>query len=94
MKIAILFGSWTVGSLLLGLVLGQIFGKFAARRRAEEELFARAEEIGVLADSSGRKALPSPVVDPVGVPGSTSEPELRGAAWLSHWTMQQLGRLQ
>jgi hypothetical protein len=42
--IAIAIGSWSLASALLGLLLGRLFGRFAKRRRAEEELFTRIEQ--------------------------------------------------
>lgn len=93
MKIAILLGSWTIGSLLLGLVVGRLFSVFAARRHAEEELFARAEEMRNLAAPRGGAASYSKAL-PLGVPSTTSTPQLRGAGWFFHRPTQQRRRVQ
>lgn len=95
MKIAILIGSWTIGSLLLGLVVGRLFRVFAARRHAEEELFARAEEMRNLAAPRGGAASYSKAVPPaLGVPSTTSAPQLRGAGWFFRRPTQPRRRVQ
>jgi hypothetical protein len=40
MSILVAIASWTVGSIVFGLVLGRIFGVAAKRRRAEEQFIA------------------------------------------------------
>ena len=49
MSIATVVGAWAAGSLLLGLLLGSVFRTFAARRHAEEKLFAWLEDLRTLA---------------------------------------------
>ncbi|HEV2380735.1 MAG TPA: hypothetical protein VG206_13195 [Terriglobia bacterium] len=95
MKIAILLGTWTIGSLLLGLVVGRLFNVFAARRHAEEELFARAEEMhNLAAPRGGAASYPKPVCPALGVPNTTSVPVLRGTGWFFHRPTQQRRRVQ
>jgi hypothetical protein len=95
MKIAILIGSWTIGSLLLGLVVGRLFRVFAARRHAEEELFAQAEEMRKLAAPRGAAASNSKAVPPaLGVPGTTSAPVWRGTCSFFRRATQQRRRVQ
>jgi hypothetical protein len=95
MKISILLGSWTIGSLLLGLVVGRLFSAFAARRHAEEELFARADEMRNLAALGGQAtSYPIAVRPAFGVPSTTSVPVLRGTGWFLHRPTQQRRRVQ
>ena len=95
MKIAILLASWTIGSLLLGLVLGRLFSVFAKRRHAEEELFARAEKMRKPAAPRDGAASYSNAVPPAsGVPSAASAPQLKGAGWCFRRPTQQRRRVQ
>jgi len=95
MKIAIVIGSWTVGSTLLGLVLGRIFGAFAARRRAEEKLFAWLEQLRFQTIFQAIQARRSPTGSHMPeAPGSAPAAELDGKGWFSHWAAHQRGRIQ
>jgi hypothetical protein len=57
MTIAIVTGAWGMGSLLLGLLLGRLFRTFAARRHAEEKLFASLERMYALKALGGKTNL-------------------------------------
>jgi hypothetical protein len=95
MKIAIAVGSWTVGSVLLGLALGRLLGAFAARRRAEEKLFAWLEQLRFQTILRGIQAGRSPEASHIPEPsGSAPAQELGSTGWLSHWAARQRGRIQ
>jgi hypothetical protein len=94
MIIPIAIGAWALGSVLLGLLLGGLFGVLARRRRAEQELFAWFEEMRRLAALRKRAG--------VGlfrvvrrVPGLTNPTTALGLGeeeWLSYWAARQGGR--
>ena len=56
MRIAMVLGGWFIGSVALGLLLGWLFGIFAVRRQAEEQLFAWLEKLRILAALGGSVA--------------------------------------
>jgi hypothetical protein len=55
MNISMVMGTWTLGSIFLGLLLGGLFKVFARRRPADEEFFPGIEKM----DSSS-EASPAP----------------------------------
>jgi hypothetical protein len=94
MRVAMVMGAWTIGSLLLGLLLGRLFGMFAARRRAEQELFSWMESARLMAALRRRARGLSKGIRRV--PGSlnpTSTSEVDYQEWLSQWEAQKHGRM-
>ena len=94
MKIAIVLGSWTIGSLLLGLVLGRIFGAFAARRRAEQRLFSWVDHLRIAAAVQATKTDSNAVGRTADGLESSPVPKFVGAAWFSHWALHHGRRVQ
>jgi len=79
-------------SLLLGLVLGRLFGMFAARRHAEEKLFAWIEEIRNLTILSRGAARRAGSHSSLGAAKPDSVLELDDTDLLAQWQAHQRGR--
>jgi hypothetical protein len=53
MGVAMVVGAWSLASAMFGLLLGRLFGCFAKRRRAEEELFTWLDDMRALTALKG-----------------------------------------